>query len=114
MSKATVAMGGFREIQDVLPDSLKKADRAIISLADIGLDGDEDEPKLVFLPLAIPAGWHIPIEHKVNEALSPSEGKEYHPTMIAWLEGISKVPLEPVFFEHVAEVRNSPNSLRIE
>jgi hypothetical protein len=59
MSKATVAKGGFREIQDVLPDSLKKADRAIISLADIGLDGDEDEPKLVVLPLAIPipVGW---------------------------------------------------------
>jgi hypothetical protein len=93
MSNATVAMGGFREIQDVLPDSLKKADGAIISLADISLDDDEDEPKLVVLPLAIPipAGWHIPIGHKVNEALPPSEGKEYHPTMIAWLEGIKNL-----------------------
>jgi hypothetical protein len=93
MSKATVAMGGFREIQDVLPDSLKKADGAIFSLDDIGLDGDEDQPKLAVLPLAIPihVGWHIPIGHKVNEALPPSEGKEYHPTMIAWLEGIKNL-----------------------
>jgi hypothetical protein len=93
MSKATVAMGGFREIQDVLPNNLKKADGAIISLAGIGLDGDEDEPKLVVLPLVIPipVGWHIPIRHKVNQALLPSEGKEYHPTMIAWLEGIKNL-----------------------
>jgi hypothetical protein len=86
-------MGGFREIQDVLPDSLKKANGAIISLANIGLDGDEDEPRLVVLPLVIPipVGWYIPIGHKVNEALPPSEGKEYHPTMIAWLEGIENL-----------------------
>jgi hypothetical protein len=31
--------------------SRKKADGAIISLAGIGLDGDEDEPKLLVLPL---------------------------------------------------------------
>jgi hypothetical protein len=93
MSKATVAMEGFREIQDILPDSLKKAGGAIISLTDIGLDGDEDEPKLVVLPLAIPipVGCHIPIGHKVNVALPSSEGKEYHPTMIAWLEGIKNL-----------------------
>jgi hypothetical protein len=86
-------MGGFREIEDILPDNLKKADGAIISLAKIGLDGDEDEPKLVVLPLAIPipVGWHIPIGHKVNKVLPPSEGKEYHPTMIAWLEGIKNL-----------------------
>jgi hypothetical protein len=50
VSKATVAIGGFR---------------AIISLAGISLDGDEDEPKLVVLPLAIPipVGWYIPIGH---------------------------------------------------
>jgi hypothetical protein len=93
MSKATVTIGGFREIQEVLPDSLKKANGAIISLADIGLDGDADEPKLVVLPLAIPipAGWHIPIGHKVKEALPPSEGNDYHPMMIAWLEGIKNL-----------------------
>jgi hypothetical protein len=68
-------MGGFRAIQDVLPDSLKKADGSPIRLMDIGLSGDEDEPKLVILPLAIPipVGWSIPIGHKVNEVLPPSE-----------------------------------------
>jgi hypothetical protein len=93
LSKQTAAMGGFRAIQDVLPDSLKKADGSPISLMDIGLSGDEDEPKLVILPLAIPipVGWSIPIGHKVNEVLPPSEGTEYHPTMIAWLEGVKNL-----------------------
>jgi hypothetical protein len=95
MSKATVAMGGFREIQDILPNSLKKSNGSLISLTDIGLDGDDDEPKLVVLPLAIPipipVRWHIPIGYKINKALPPSEGKEYHTTMIAWLEGIKNL-----------------------
>jgi hypothetical protein len=93
LSKQTAAMGGFRAIQDVLPDSLKKADGSPISLMDISLSGDEDEPKLVILPLAIPipVGWSIPIGHKVNEVLPPSEGTEYHPTMIAWLEGVKNL-----------------------
>ena len=79
MSKSTVTMRGSREIQEVLPDSLKKADGSLLSLANIG---DEDDPKLVILPLAIPipVGWHIPIGHKVNKALPPSKGKEYHPS----------------------------------
>ena len=51
MSKSTVTMRGSREIQEVLPDSLKKADGSLLSLANIG---DEDDPKLVILPLAIP------------------------------------------------------------
>ena len=74
MSKSTVTMRGSREIQEVLPDSLKKADGSLLSLANIG---DEDDPKLVILPLAIPipVGWHIPIGHKVNKALPPSKGK---------------------------------------
>ena len=49
ISKSTVIVGGFREIQDVLPDSLKKADGSFISLANIGLSSDEDDPKLVIL-----------------------------------------------------------------
>ncbi|OEU09338.1 hypothetical protein FRACYDRAFT_248822 [Fragilariopsis cylindrus CCMP1102] len=60
MSKSTVlTMRGSREIQEVLPDSLKKADGSLLSLANIG---DEDDPKLV------------------NKALPPSKGKEYHPS----------------------------------
>ena len=51
MSKSTVTMRGSREIQEVLPDSLKKVDGSLLSLANIG---DEDDPKLVILPLAIP------------------------------------------------------------
>jgi hypothetical protein len=46
---------------------------------------------VLLLAIPIPVGWHIPIGHKVNEALPPSEGKEYHPTMIAWLEGIKNL-----------------------
>jgi hypothetical protein len=93
MSKQATAMGGFKEIQDVQPDSLKKSDGSTVSLADIGLSGDDDEPKLVILPIALPitSGWTIPIGHKVNEVLPPSEGTEYHPTMIAWLEGIKNL-----------------------
>ena len=93
LKKETVEAGGFREIHDVLPDSLKKVDGTPITLTDIGLDGDNDDPKLVILPLAIPIpiGWSIPIGHKVNEALPPADEKRFHPTMIAWLEAIKNL-----------------------
>jgi hypothetical protein len=62
-------------------------------LTDIGLDGDNNNPKLVILPLAIPipVRWYIPIGRKVNEAFPPANGKGYHPTMIAWLEAIKNL-----------------------
>jgi hypothetical protein len=90
LKKETIEAGGFREIQDVLPDNLTKVDGTPITLTDTGLDGDNDNPKLVILPLVIPipVGWTIPIGRQVNEALPPANGKGYHPTMIAWLEAI--------------------------
>ena len=101
ISKSTVIVGGFREIQDVLPDSLKKADGSFISLANIGLSSDEDDPKLVILPLAIPIPvlWHIPIGHKVNKILPPSKGKEYHPSNWygnMWRHSLRSWPVPPI------------------
>ena len=55
LSKEKVAMGGFRTIGDVDIDMLQKPDGTLVSLADIGLDGDEDNPKLVILPMAFPS-----------------------------------------------------------
>jgi hypothetical protein len=93
LKKETVEAGGFREIHDVLPDNLTKVDGTPITLTDTGLNGDNNNPKLVILPLAIPIpiGWSAPIGHKVNEALPPADGKEYHPTMIAWLEAMKNL-----------------------
>jgi len=93
MKKDTIEAGGFREISDVLPDDLIGMDGNPITLTSMGLDGDNDNPKLVLLPMAfpVPNGYPIPIGHKVSEALPPATDDGWNPLMTAWLEGIKNL-----------------------